>query len=77
MSLFTLIDKVEDGGQIIMISLDMLPSTRKFNTIAKLCLKKNISVYGVLERRLLKESADYLEYIKFRRFSDEVDCTAD
>lgn len=73
MSLFTLIDKLECGGRVLMVSLDMLPSTYKYNTIVTLCLEKNISMYGVLERRLLRYPADYLEYIKFRRFSDEVE----
>ena len=72
MSLISLIEKIDIDGMIIMCSLEMLPSNNKYNFLARLLLDKSLSLYGVLERKTLHSKSDYLEYIKLRRFSDDV-----
>jgi sporadic carbohydrate cluster protein (TIGR04323 family) len=72
MSLITLIEKIDHGGVIIMCSLEMLPANNKYKYLANLFLDKSLSVYGILERKTLSNRIDFLDYIKLRRFSDEI-----
>ncbi len=71
MSLFTLMEKMEKNSTIYMVSLEMLPSNKKFNEISKIALSKEISFFGVLDKRKLKTIPDYLNYIKIRRFNGD------
>ena len=69
MSLFTLIEKVSAGGNIFMVSLEILPSNNKFNEIASKLISKGIAVHGVLEKKNLRSNDDFRDYIRLRRFS--------
>lgn len=71
MSLFTLMEKMERKSTIYMVSLEMLPSNKKYNEISKIAVSNEISFFGVLEKRALKTTSDFLNYIKIRRFCDD------
>lgn len=71
MSLFTLIDKLPLNAVIAMVSLEILPTSIKYNEIAKKCLTKKIAIYGVLEKKMLSEKNEFLDYIRIRRFADD------